>query len=144
MKEPWQSSIPQFDPYSYYAGMTYAFAEIVAAGVKTMALSPPYTPAEAEIMARPTELIARKYGVVTLTEPDLLVTELFPADIAAGKVVILLAKERATLDTYLDLKRQRAETGSERYFPEFETRLAWAFGRLLSYSDEALEKMLAR
>lgn len=143
MNKTWQSALPRFDPYSYYAGMTYAFTEIVAAGVKPLALSPPYTPAEAEVMARPTELIAQKYGIVTYTEPDLLVTNLFPAAVAKGKVVILLANAQQTLDSYLGLKRQRAAAGSDRYDPEFEIGLATAFGRLLSYSDEAIAAMLA-
>ena len=142
MSNDWQNELPQFDRYSYCAGMTYAFAEIVAAGVKRLALSPPYTAAEAAVMAKPTQAIAAQFGILTYEEPELLRTLLFPAGIAQGKTVILLAKEEATLSAYLDLKRQRATAG-EVIDPELGRQLAWSFGRLLSYSDAAIATMLA-
>jgi hypothetical protein len=63
MVEAWQTLVPGFDLFSYYAGVTAAFAEVVAAGVKPLALSHPYTPAERAQMWAPTVAIAAEYGV---------------------------------------------------------------------------------
>ncbi|MEM7113309.1 MAG: hypothetical protein AAF614_12815 [Chloroflexota bacterium] len=141
MTSNWRNSLPNYDQASYYAGITAAFAEIVAAGVKHLALSPPYTEAEFNMMLEPTRQIAAAHGVLVQVEDDLLVTTLFPADIAAGKYVVLLAQNEQVLATYQTLKEQ-AKSGN--LSPNSTTELAWAFGRLLSYSDERIAAMLAQ
>ena len=134
MNNDWKKLIPNFEQYSYYAGVTSAFAEVVGAGVKQLALSHPYTKAEVEMMLEPSKQIAAEYGVVTMVEDDLLVTPLFPADVALDKYVIFFAQNEAVLDHYRALKSSNEE-------PE---KLAWAFGRLLSYDDESIKRLLGK
>lgn len=134
MNNDWKKLIPHFEQYSYYAGVTSAFAEVVGAGVKQLALSHPYTKAELEFMLEPSNQIAAEYGVVTMVEDDLLVTPLFPADVALGKYVIFFAQNEAVLDRYHALKTSNDES----------EKLAWAFGRLLSYDDESIRQMLRK
>lgn len=133
MNANWQQLLPNFDQASYYAGITAAFAEVVGAGVKRLALSSPYTQAELAMMLPITQQIAAAYDVLTLVENDLLVTSLFPADIAAGKYVILLAQNQQVLAEYQALKTEQADADA----------LAWAFGRLLSYSDARIAAMIS-
>ena len=134
MNNNWKTLIPNFEQFSYFAGVTSAFAEVVGAGVKQLALSHPYTKDELEMMLEPSKQIAAEYGVVTMIEDDLLVTPLFPADVALGKYVIFFAQNGAVLERYQDLKSSNDE-------PE---KLAWAFGRLLSYDDESIKRMLGK
>lgn len=144
MAKKWTALLPNFDNASYYAGITAAFAEVVGAGVKRLALSPPYTKAELEMMLPATRHIAAEYDVVVTVEDDLLVTPLFPADVATGKHVILLAQNQQVLTEYQVLK-ERGGNGRSPYSPEAKTEaeaLAWAFGRLLSYSDEKIAALI--
>ena len=141
MTSNWRDSLPHYDQASYYAGIMAAFAEIVAAGVKQLALSPPYTKAEFDMMLEPTQQIAAEYGVLTEVEDDLLITALFPADVAAGKYVILLAQNEQVLAAYQALKKLPADGALS---PKSASDLAWAFGRLLSYSDDRIAAMIAK
>ncbi len=142
-EHPLSQVIAGFDLFSYYAGTTSGFAEIVAMGCKRLALSPAYTHAEFARMQLPTQQIIAQHGLLQLIEPDLLITRLFPADIAAGRVVVLIVKEQATLDEYSTLKALRAQALAERRLAEIEIELAWCFGHLLSYSDAAIRALLA-
>lgn len=142
MSKNWQDDIPNFDRYSYYAGISNAFAEVVGAGVKQLALSHPYSADELNIMLEPSKQIADDYGVVVMVEDDLLVTPLFPAKIAQGKYVIFFAKDATVLKAYKTLKERKLKA-NDNWKPAAELKeLAWAFGRLLSYSDESIQAML--
>ncbi|MEM7336300.1 MAG: hypothetical protein AAF490_29740 [Chloroflexota bacterium] len=134
MSSNWKQLIPNFKQYSYYAGITTAFAEVVAAGVKQLALSHPYTAEELVIMKEPTKLIAKEHGITMRVEGELLITPLFPANIAKDKFVIFLMQNDAVWDQYQALK-------NATMLPE---QLAWEFGRLLSYDDASIQRMLNR
>ena len=134
----WQDQLENFDKYSYFAGVSSAFAEVVGAGVKKLALSHPYTADQLEVMLEPSKQIAADYGVTIMVEDSLLVTPLFPAKVAQGKYVIFFAQSPDVLKSYRALKAKR-ENARER--SELEA-LAWEFGRLLSYDDESIERML--
>lgn len=142
MTDDWKEQIPNFDQFSYYAGVSSAFAEVVGAGVKKLALSHPYTSDELDIMLEPSKQIAADYGVTIMVEDSLLVTPLFPAKIAQGKYVIFFAQDSEVLKTYRDLKDRRAQA-NESANPARELReLARAFGKLLSYNDASIQAML--
>lgn len=132
MSDHWKDLLPGFDAASYYAGMTYAFVEIVAAGVKRLALSPPYSAEDLAVMLEPTRLLVEQFGITMYVEHDLIVTSLFPADVAQDKSVILLAQTQDVVDDYLALKARGASLDE----------LAWSFGRMLSYTDERIAGML--
>ena len=98
----------QIDQHSYRLGGLSTFAEMVRVGVKTLALSAAMTPDEMDAFVGDAERIAQKEGVLLYRETDLIVTGLFPADVAAGKHVLLIYKG-ATLDEYLALKKRKSE-----------------------------------
>ena len=100
------------DRRSFNLGIIAAFAEIVGAGVKTLALSDVLPPQEADALEAEAGRIAHENGIRIHREPDLLVTDLFPADVAAGKHVFLIYKG-TTLDDYRRLKEEKARLERE-------------------------------
>ena len=125
-------------------GTIEGFCELVAAGVKPLALSPPLTPEEAETLQPAVQKIAAQYGVEMHRESDLLVTDLFPADMAEGKEVFLFY-QGLTLDAYEALKADRARLETEgTYSGPPRERIARRFGRLLGYSPAGINRLLAQ
>ena len=132
----------QIDQRSYRLGGLATFAEMVRVGVKTLALSAAVTPEEMDGLLEDAERIAREEEVMLYRETDLIVTDLFPADVALGKHVLLIYKG-ATLDEYLALKKRKSdlvESGS--YTGEERRDIARQFGKLLSYPDAVIEEMM--
>lgn len=120
----------------YQLGTIAGFAELVAADVKQLALSDVMTTAEMDELLPEAEEIAECYGVSLYRETDLIKTDLFPKEVAAGKEVLLIYKG-ATLDAYKDLKATQkagAQTAEE---------IARRFGRLLSYPPHHVNMLLA-
>ena len=102
-------------------------------GVKTLALSAAVTPEEMDVLVDDAEQITLEEGVLLYRETDLIVTDLFPADVAKGKHVLLIYKG-TTLNEYLALKKRKSdlvESGS--YAGEARRDIARQFGKLLSY-----------
>ena len=132
----------QIDLRSFRLGGLSSFAEMVRVGVKTLALSAAMAPEEMDAMVDDAERIAGEQGVLLYRETDLIVTDLFPADVAAGKHVLLIYNG-TTLDEYLALKQRRAEL-HESGSNEGEARrdIARQFGQLLSYPGAVIEKMI--
>jgi len=136
--------IEGFDLVSYHAGVNMAFAEVVGAGCKRLALSSPYDSELTEKMMEPTRVAAETYGVELKVETDLLKSKLFPEDIAEGKTVIMIAQSRDVLDEYARLKEKSRESAARGHPAEMELDVARAFGRLLSYSEEKIEALIER
>ena len=115
---------------------------MVRVGVKTLALSAAMTPDEMNDFVGGAERIAQDEGVMLYRETDLIVTDLFPADVAAGKHVLLIYKG-ATLDEYLALKEKKSElVDSGSYAGEARRDIAKQFGKLLSYPDAVVEELI--
>ena len=134
----------QIEQRSYRLGGLATFAEMVRVGVKTLALSAAVTADEMDALLEDAERIAREESVMLYRETDLIVTDLFPADVAAGKHVLLIYKG-TTLDEYLALKDRKAdlvEAGS--YAGKARRDIARQFGQLLSYPDAVTEEMIDR
>ena len=132
----------RIDLRSYRLGGLSTFAEMVRVGVKTLALSAAVTPEEMDDLVQDAERIAQEEGVMLYRETDLIVTDLFPADVAEGKHVLLIYKG-TTLDVYLALKKRKSdlvESGS--YAGEPRREIARQFGQLLSYPDAVVEEMI--
>lgn len=136
--------IEGFDLVSYHAGVNMAFAEVVGAGCKRLALSSPYDPELAKKMMEPTRVAAETYGVELKVETDLLVSKLFPEDIAKDKTVIMIAQSSEVLDEYKRLKEMKRESAAKGHPAEMELDVARAFGRLLSYSEEKIEALIEK
>jgi hypothetical protein len=131
------------DARSYNLGILGGFAEVVRLGVKTLALSEVMTPEEMDVILPDAEIVAKRNGVELYREPELLVTDLFPADVATGKHVLLIYTGD-TLDRYLAIKADKARLVAEdRYRGAARADIARRFGRLLSYPDTVIDGLLA-
>lgn len=130
-------------PASYNLGGIGAFGELVNAGVKTLALSAVMSRAEMDAFMPEAEQVAARNHVKLYRERDLLVTDLFPQDVARGKEVLLIY-QGTTLDEYLALKAeaQRLEQ-ARRYTGKAREAIARRFGRLLSYPTWRINELLA-
>ncbi len=129
---------------SFYAGATFAAAEVVSLGCKKLALSSPYTDKDLAILLEPTRMAAEEYGLTIYVERDLLVTRLYDSVLTKDKSVILIAQNQGVIDEYLALKKLKERAVAEGRLEEVQDKLAWEFGRLLSYSDEAIKRLLSR
>jgi catechol 2,3-dioxygenase-like lactoylglutathione lyase family enzyme len=128
---------------SYRLGAIGAFGEAVNAGVKQLALSTTLSREEMDAFLPEAEKVAEKNNVLLYRETDLIVTDLFPGDIATEKEVLLIY-QGTTKDQYLQLKADKAalvEAG--RYVGKEREEIARRFGRMLSYSPHKINQLLA-
>lgn len=131
------------DQRSYNLGGIGAFAEMVGAGVKKLALSAPLDPAEMDVIVQEAERIAASHDVEVYREADFLVTDLFSASITEGKHVLLICHESTRRD-YMDLKALKQQlVDSAEYDADARLDIARRFGGMLSYSDEKINSLLA-
>lgn len=131
------------DPRSYNLGIIGGFAEVVRLGVKRLALSEVMAPAVMDELLPDAEIVAARNEVLLYREPDLLVTDLYPADVATG-LDVLLIYTGDTLDAYLALKAEKnALEAAGAYDLAARTDLARRFGRLLSYPDSVIDELIA-
>jgi hypothetical protein len=131
------------DQRSYTLGGIGSFAEMVDAGVKRLALSAPLPPQEMDLLIEHAARIAADHNVEIYRESDFLVTDLFAADLTAGKDVLLIY-HGSTLREYLDLKAAKHElVDSGAYRGEARRQVAVQFGHLLSYSDAKIDALLS-
>ena len=136
------SGTPKIDQRSWEIGVITAFAEIVHVGVKRLALSGAMSPAEVNSLWEAATEIANENEVSLYREPDLLLSDLFPADVARGKEVLLIYKG-STLEEYMALKRQKvALLKSGAYTGKAREEIARQFGRLLSYPESGIDALL--
>lgn len=140
---PAATVIEGFHLISYYAGTISTSAEFVSYGCKKLALSTTMSDEELSVLLPHAEQKAREYGIPIYVEKDLLVTELFSSTIALGKTVILFAYNQDVLDEYFALKELRKKAVKEGRLEETEKEIAWRFGRLLSYTDETIERLMS-
>jgi hypothetical protein len=134
----------KMDGRSYQLGVIAAFSEIVAVGVKKLALSAPLSPEEMTQLLPEAEKIAAENGALIYLEKDFLVTDLFPEDITRDKHVLLIYLDPIK-DEYFALKSQKEELIEKGlYRGELRTEIARQMGRLLSYPEERIEKMLEK
>jgi catechol 2,3-dioxygenase-like lactoylglutathione lyase family enzyme len=117
-------------------GQMQAFAEMVAADVKPLALSQPMSSEDVDKLWEEAQNIAKEHGIEVFREPGLVRTQLFPSDITEDKEVLVFHKKEA-LNSYKDLKAsiQSGKNG------ETEAR---RFGRLLGYPQHYINSLLAK
>jgi len=139
-----QENGAQIDERSYNLGILGGFSEVVRLGVKTLALSEVMSPQEMDDILEDAAVIANRNEVLMWRETDFLVTDLYPADVAKGKHVLLIYKGD-TLDQYLAIKADKAAlVAAGRYRGEAREKIARRFGRLLSYPEQVIDDLLAR
>lgn len=135
----------ELEPVSYHLGVVFAFAEIVGSGVKRMALSSPLTRELYDEIIDRVHILAREYSTVLYVDDDFLETKLFNPDYTRGKRVIHIARDQDTVEAYKALReRKRRHLAEGTLTDNVETEIAWEMGRLLSYSDDAIEVLLVK
>ncbi len=134
----------EIDPYSYSCGVMDGFCEMVASGVKALALSHPIDARDTwEALSPFAHSIARQYGVQCYAEEAPLITDLFPAHISRDKFLYLFYSQDHTLAEYLRLKDHKASmVATMAYFGGNRTQIAREFGHLLSYSPERIRTLI--
>ena len=147
--EPWDEEAAgerEVDRYSYELGVMDVFCEMTAAGVKKLAMSHPCdTRQERNSYLPEVKKLCKKYGVKYYPEDEAFITELFPAQANRGKYNFLFYYTDDVLEEYLRLKeeqRRLQEAGGYTKQKSYET--ACAFGRLLSYSQEGIERLIQK
>ena len=140
---PSEEREPTIDQRSYQLGVIGAFAEVVGIGVKRLALSSPMSPEDMDALIDEAEIIIARNDALSYRETDFLVTDLFPEEITAGQHVILIYNDPVK-DEYMALKERKHKLIDDgRYQGEERKEIARAMGRLLSYPEERIERMLS-
>lgn len=133
----------EVDARSAHMGAIGSLSEMVRLDVKKLGLGAPVSTEEMDFILPVVEDIVARNGVSFYRETDFLVTDLYPPEVTDGKEVIFIYKGD-TLDQYLALKQKKArflETGL--YDLAARTRIATAFGKLLSYPDHTIDNLMA-
>ena len=135
---------PHIDNRSYQLGIMGGFAEVVKLGVKKLALSEVMSPEEMDGIMDDALVIAKRNGVEMWRETDFLVTDLYPADVAEGKHVLLIYTGD-TREQYLAIKADKAKLVSAgEYEGATREEIARRFGQLLSYPKPVIDDLLER
>jgi hypothetical protein len=131
------------DKISFQLGMINCFVEMVACGVKKLALSPPLTPEDYDTLAEASNKMTEEFKIYSYLEKSLLLTYLQSEDFTRGKWSILYYKDEAVLDRYLQLKSEskKLET-SGIYTKAAKQEISREFMRLLSYPDHIIEEKI--
>lgn len=131
------------DPASFQLGMINCFAEMVAAGVKRLALSPPLTPREYEELREASEAVVEGSGIRSYLEKSLLVTHLQTPEFTRGKWSVLYFRDEDVLQEYLELKVRKKRLEAEGALTDEAGReISRAFMKLLSYPDDVIEEKI--
>ena len=135
----------EIDWRSHQLGAIAAFAEVVDNGCKRLALSSPMTGEQFDSVIEDIREIAAKRDLILHVDDDFLETILFDHEPIRGKTVIHIVAEQATVDEYLGLKEKKrghAEAGT--LTDDVEHEVAWGLGRLLSYNDDSIKRLLRK
>lgn len=135
----------EIDSFSYKLGAADCFCEMVRAGVKKLALSHPCDTVEERDGFLPAfETLCEKYGVKHYKEDSPLLTDLFPLSMNRGKCNVLFYQDDSVLKAYLALKAEKeAAKKAGTYRGEIREGIARRYGRLLSYTEEGIDRLLA-
>ena len=136
----------KLDRYSYQCGVIDAFNEVVRAGVKRIALSHPVDSREEAMELIPfSQQICQQYGNHFYLEESPLLTDLFPISLNKGKYNIIYYRQEEDIRQYLALKKRNQQLLEQQaYQGEARRQIAVEYGKLLSYSPEAIERYLAQ
>jgi hypothetical protein len=143
-----QDAVAQYtqavDERSYHLGIMGGFAEVVRLGVKELALSEVMSPEEMDDILPDAKIVAERNGVQLYRETDLLVSDLYPADVALGKEVLLIYTGN-TLEKYLAIKADKDNlVASDQYNRSNRAEIARRFGKLLSYPPAVIDDLIRK
>lgn len=128
---------------SFHLGMINCFAEMVALGVKRLAISPPLLPDDYEAIREASEAIVEGSGIRSWLETSLLVTHLQSPEFTRGKWSVLYFKDPGVLEAYLALKERKASLEAAGQYDGTAAReISRQFMRLLSYPEDVIKAKL--
>jgi hypothetical protein len=133
------------DRISFELGMINCFVEMVACGVKKMAISPPLAPDDYQYVEPLSKKMVEAFGIKSHLEKSLMVTDLQTEDFTKGKWAILYYKDDPVLEAYFSLKERKQELERQGQYDEANRKdISREFMRLLSYPDAIIDKKLAQ
>ena len=123
-----------------------SFCEMVAAGVKKLAMSHPCaTKEERDLFLPEVKRICDSYGIQFYPEDEAFLTDLFPEELNRGTYNYLFYSTDEVLESYLGLKEEQKrlmENGTYTRQQSYET--ARQFGQLLSYTEEGIRRLIEK
>ena len=134
----------EIDKFSYQLGAADCFCEMVRAGVKKIALSHPCdTKEERDSFLPEFDKLCQKYGVHYYVENESFLTDLFPLSLNEGKFNVIFYQDDSALQEYLGLKAEKEMAIANGKYADCRENIARRYGRLLSYTDEGIQRLLA-
>lgn len=133
----------EIDKFSYQLGAADCFCEMVRAGVKKIALSHPCdTKEERDSFLPEFDKLCEKYGVRYYVEDESFLTDLFPLSLNRGKFNVIFYQDEVVLKEYLDLKTEKEKAIAAGNYADRRRNIARRYGKLLSYTDEGIQRLL--
>lgn len=133
----------KIDKFSYQLGAADCFCEMVRAGVKKIALSHPCdTKEERNSFLSEFDKLCEKYEVRYYVEDEAFLTDLFPLSLNRGKFNVIFYQDETVLKEYLGLKAEKAKAIAEGKYADCRENIARRYGKLLSYTDEGIQRLL--
>lgn len=133
----------EIDKFSYQLGAADCFCEMVRAGVKKIALSHPCdTKEERDSFLPEFDKLCEKYGVRYYVEDESFLTDLFPLLLNRGKFNVIFYQDEVVLKEYLDLKTEKEKAVAAGNYADCRKDIARRYGKLLSYTDEGIQRLL--
>ena len=124
-----------------HAGEIKAWCEAAGNDAKKMSLSAPFKPEELKTIEPYMKKYAESNRVSYYLEKGLIQTDLFGSMDLSGIWVFIIYKHPTVIEEYLSLKREKKKLVEEdAYMGEPRRSIAVRFGKLLGYSDEALNR----
>lgn len=135
----------EIDTFSRVVGAMLTFNEMIKCGCKHIALGiPTPNPQERDEYMEHAVMICKAAGTKCCPENGGLITDLFPVSMNKGKYNILFYEEDVYRDLYFSIKERKQRLVDEnRYSGKERIMIAYEFGRLLSYTDAAIKRMIA-
>lgn len=133
------------DSFSKTIGSMETFNEMLSCGAKNIALGVPvYDKALRDEHMEFAKHICEDCGTQCVNEDDPFITDLFRVSLNKDKYNILFFRDEKYLQAYNELKaRKKALVAAGEYKGEARYKIAYDFGKLLSYTDEAIDRMIA-
>jgi hypothetical protein len=131
------------DRLSFQLGMINCFVEMVACGVKKLALSPPLKPEDYTAIRSASDEMVQGFGIYSYLEKTLMITKLQDKEFTRNKWSILYYIDKPILDEYQALKNEQKDLMEKGLYDESaEIDISRRFMRLLSYPDSVIEEKL--
>ena len=133
----------EIDKYSYHLGAADCFCEMVRAGVKKIALLHQCdSKEERNTFLEDFDELCAKYKVSYHIEDEPLLTDLFPTSLNKDKYNVIFYSDKKDLEEYLNLKREKKDSLENNNYQSKRHDIAYRYGKLLSYSDDRIIKLI--